>query len=74
MDHVMTGLLLRPIHSAQAGNGCKGRNLVLSGKSSIKPFSNEIKRMDKEPMEMGLSEFEYAFYTAIAATVLKQAE
>jgi hypothetical protein len=30
--------------------------------------------MDKEPMEMGLSEFEYAFYTAIAATVLKQAE
>lgn len=29
-------------------------------------LSKEIKRMDKEPEEMGLSEFEYAFYTAIA--------
>ena len=29
-------------------------------------LSKEIKRMDKEPKEMGLSEFEYAFYTAIA--------
>ena len=29
-------------------------------------LSKEIKRMDKEPHEMGLSEFEYAFYTAIA--------
>ena len=29
-------------------------------------LSKEIKRMDKEPQEMGLSEFEYAFYTAIA--------
>ena len=29
-------------------------------------LSKEIKRMDKESQEMGLSEFEYAFYTAIA--------
>ncbi|MGB3459738.1 MAG: HsdR family type I site-specific deoxyribonuclease [Halobacteriota archaeon] len=29
-------------------------------------LSKEIKRMDKEPQEMDLSEFEYAFYTAIA--------
>ena len=29
-------------------------------------LSREIKKMDKEPQEMGLSEFEYAFYTAIA--------
>jgi len=29
-------------------------------------LSKEIKEMDKEPKEMGLSEFEYAFYTAIA--------
>ena len=29
-------------------------------------LSKEIKKMDKEPHEMGLSEFEYAFYTAIA--------
>jgi type I restriction enzyme R subunit len=29
-------------------------------------LSKEIKKMDKEPQEMGLSEFEYAFYTAIA--------
>lgn len=29
-------------------------------------LSKEIKEMDKEPEEMGLSEFEYAFYTAIA--------
>ncbi|RZN37562.1 MAG: type I restriction endonuclease subunit R [Methanosarcinales archaeon] len=29
-------------------------------------LGKEIKRMDKEPQEMGLSEFEYAFYTAIA--------
>lgn len=29
-------------------------------------LSKEIKRMDKEPQEMGLSEYEYAFYTAIA--------
>ena len=29
-------------------------------------LGKEIKRMNKEPQEMGLSEFEYAFYTAIA--------
>ena len=29
-------------------------------------LSREIKEMDKEPQEMGLSDFEYAFYTAIA--------
>jgi len=29
-------------------------------------LSKEIKEMDKEPQEMGLSDFEYAFYTAIA--------
>lgn len=29
-------------------------------------LSKEIKELDKEPKEMGLSEFEYAFYTAIA--------
>ena len=29
-------------------------------------LAKEIKDMDKEPQEMGLSDFEYAFYTAIA--------
>ena len=29
-------------------------------------LSKDIQKMDKEPKEMGLSEFEYAFYTAIA--------
>jgi len=29
-------------------------------------LSKEIQKMDKEPKEMGLSDFEYAFYTAIA--------
>jgi len=29
-------------------------------------LSKEIHKMDKEPQEMGLSDFEYAFYTAIA--------
>jgi type I restriction enzyme R subunit len=29
-------------------------------------LSKEIREMDKEPEEMGLSEYEYAFYTAIA--------
>ncbi len=29
-------------------------------------LGKEIKTMDKEPKEMGLSDFEYAFYTAIA--------
>ncbi|MEI7810965.1 MAG: type I restriction endonuclease subunit R [Ignavibacteria bacterium] len=30
-------------------------------------LGKEIQNMDKEPEEMGLSEFEYAFYTAIAS-------
>ncbi len=30
-------------------------------------LSKEIQQMDKEPEEMGLSDFEYAFYTAIAS-------
>lgn len=29
-------------------------------------ISKNIQQMDKEPKEMGLSDFEYAFYTAIA--------
>ena len=29
-------------------------------------LSKQIKSMDKEPQEMGLSDFEYAFYTAVA--------
>ena len=29
-------------------------------------LSKEIREMDKEPQEMGMSEYEYAFYTAIA--------
>jgi len=29
-------------------------------------LSKEIRKMDKEPAEMGLSDYEYAFYTAIA--------
>jgi len=29
-------------------------------------LSKEIQRIDKEPAEMGLSDYEYAFYTAIA--------
>ena len=29
-------------------------------------LGKEITKMDKEPQEMGLSEYEYAFYTAIA--------
>lgn len=29
-------------------------------------LSKEIREMDKEPKEMGLSDYEYAFYTAIA--------
>ncbi len=29
-------------------------------------LGKEIQQMDKEPQEMGLSEFEYAFYTAVA--------
>jgi len=29
-------------------------------------LSKDIQKMDKEPQEMGLSDFEYAFYTAVA--------
>lgn len=29
-------------------------------------LSKEIQQMDKQPSEMGLSDFEYAFYTAVA--------
>jgi type I restriction enzyme R subunit len=29
-------------------------------------MSRDIKAMDKEPQELGLTEFEYAFYTAVA--------
>jgi len=44
-------------------------NKVLTAAEVIEELiklSKEIKRMDKEPQEMGLSEYEYAFYTAIA--------
>lgn len=44
-------------------------NKVLTAAEVIEELiklSKEITRMDKEPREMGLSEFEYAFYTAIA--------
>jgi type I restriction enzyme R subunit len=30
-------------------------------------LSQEIQQLDKQPAEMGLSEFEYAFYTAVAS-------
>lgn len=30
-------------------------------------LSKEIKSMDKEPQELGLTDFEYAFYTAVAS-------
>lgn len=30
-------------------------------------LAKEIQKMDKEPEEMGLSEYEYAFYTAVAS-------
>lgn len=44
-------------------------NKVLTAAEVIEELiklSKEIKRMDKEPQEMDLSDFEYAFYTAIA--------
>ena len=47
----------------------KYHNKVITAAEVIEELielSKEIKRMDKEPREMGLSEFEYAFYTAIA--------
>ena len=47
----------------------KYHNKVITAAEVIEELielGKEIKRMDKEPQEMGLSEFEYAFYTAIA--------
>ncbi len=47
----------------------KYHNKVITAAEVIEELielSKEIKRMDKEPREMGLSGFEYAFYTAIA--------
>ena len=47
----------------------KYHNKVINAAEVIEELielSKEIKRIDKEPQEMGLSEFEYAFYTAIA--------
>jgi len=47
----------------------KYHNKVITAAEVIEELielSKEIKRMDKEPQEMGLSEYEYAFYTAIA--------
>ena len=44
-------------------------NKVLTAAEVIEELiklSKEIKQMDKEPQKMGLSEYEYAFYTAIA--------
>jgi type I restriction enzyme R subunit len=47
----------------------KYHNKVLSAAEVIDELiklGKEIQKMDKEPHEMGLSDFEYAFYTAIA--------
>ena len=47
----------------------KYHNKVITAAEVIEELiqlSKEIRQMDKEPHEMGLSEFEYAFYTAIA--------
>jgi type I restriction enzyme R subunit len=47
----------------------KYHNKILTAAEVIEELiklSKEIQEMDKEPKEMGLSEFEYAFYTAIA--------
>jgi len=47
----------------------KYHNKVITAAEVIEELielSKEIKRMDKEPQEMELSEYEYAFYTAIA--------
>ena len=44
-------------------------NKVITAAEVIEELINlgkEIKAMDKEPQEMGLSDYEYAFYTAIA--------
>ena len=45
------------------------QNKILTAAEVIEELialSKEIRKMDKEPQEMGLSEYEYAFYTAIA--------
>ncbi|MEA2034486.1 MAG: type I restriction endonuclease subunit R [Euryarchaeota archaeon] len=47
----------------------KYHNKVITAAEVIEELielSKEIKKIDKEPQEMGLSEYEYAFYTAIA--------
>jgi len=47
----------------------KYHNKILTAAEVIEELielSKEIQKMDKEPQEMGLSDFEYAFYTAIA--------
>ena len=47
----------------------KYHNKILTAAEVIEEFialAKDIKKMDKEPQEMGLSEYEYAFYTAIA--------
>lgn len=47
----------------------KYHNKILTAAEVIEELiklSKEIKEMDKEPQEMGMSDFEYAFYTAIA--------
>ncbi len=47
----------------------KYHNKVLTAAEIIEELINlakDIQKMDKEPEEMGLSDFEYAFYTAIA--------
>jgi len=47
----------------------KYHNKILTAAEVIQELINlskEIQKMDKEPQEMGLSDYEYAFYTAIA--------
>ena len=47
----------------------KYHNKILTAAEVIEELiklGKEIQNMDKEPAEMGLSEFEYAFYTAVA--------
>ena len=47
----------------------KYHNKILTAAEVIEELiqiGKEMRNMDKEPQEMGLSEFEYAFYTAIA--------
>jgi len=47
----------------------KYHNKILTAAEVIEELieiSKEIQKMDKKPQEMGLSDFEYAFYTAIA--------